>query len=336
MADLTEHQPFLQTIYEHPADDGPRLVYADWLEERGLCDRAEFIRYQIQFANGSLRHNHKRGRQGKCEACYGLKRLGKITASEQWFGNPLWGMQGLKGWGRSLNHFAPVFVRGFIQGVCTSWRRFVEVFWRKGKPRLTLKTVPLFGRAVLTSMPCNECRAELRGGSAYLRVALLVDTPQEIRYRRFRLNRPQENILAVSEFRDHTAAIADSEMIETLLQTCWPGLMFSVPEARRQIDGWGEQLIVSRLDEWQRITGPEINYDYIAVKPKLPDPARAAGLLLSGSGVVRPLGILRSAGGGEAGITPAALPSLSMTGLAIGQNFTGRIGEPTETRNSPE
>ncbi len=37
---------FLQTILAHPDDDGPRLVYADWLEERGECDRAELIRLQ--------------------------------------------------------------------------------------------------------------------------------------------------------------------------------------------------------------------------------------------------------------------------------------------------
>jgi uncharacterized protein (TIGR02996 family) len=41
-------EAFLRTIREHPDDDGPRLVYADWLEERGECDRAEFIRVQCE------------------------------------------------------------------------------------------------------------------------------------------------------------------------------------------------------------------------------------------------------------------------------------------------
>ncbi len=35
---------FLATIKEHPSNNGPRLVYADWLEEHGACDRAELIR----------------------------------------------------------------------------------------------------------------------------------------------------------------------------------------------------------------------------------------------------------------------------------------------------
>jgi uncharacterized protein (TIGR02996 family) len=40
----------LQAILDAPEDDAPRLVYADWLEEHGDADRAEFIRVQIQRA----------------------------------------------------------------------------------------------------------------------------------------------------------------------------------------------------------------------------------------------------------------------------------------------
>ena len=40
---------FLTAILENPADDDPRLVYADWLDER--CDpRGEFIRVQCRLA----------------------------------------------------------------------------------------------------------------------------------------------------------------------------------------------------------------------------------------------------------------------------------------------
>lgn len=38
----------LRAILEAPADDAPRLVYADWLEENGQTERAEFIRTQIE------------------------------------------------------------------------------------------------------------------------------------------------------------------------------------------------------------------------------------------------------------------------------------------------
>ena len=41
---------FLEAILAHPDDDAPRLVYADWLDEHGDAERAEFIRVQIERA----------------------------------------------------------------------------------------------------------------------------------------------------------------------------------------------------------------------------------------------------------------------------------------------
>jgi uncharacterized protein (TIGR02996 family) len=35
-----------RAVCEHPADDTPRLVYADWLTENGQPERGEFIRLQ--------------------------------------------------------------------------------------------------------------------------------------------------------------------------------------------------------------------------------------------------------------------------------------------------
>jgi uncharacterized protein (TIGR02996 family) len=43
------YEPFLETILDNPSDDGPRMVYADWLEEQG-DPRAEFIRTQLKLA----------------------------------------------------------------------------------------------------------------------------------------------------------------------------------------------------------------------------------------------------------------------------------------------
>jgi len=39
-----DYQQFLARIREQPADDVVRLVFADWLEERGHGERAEFVR----------------------------------------------------------------------------------------------------------------------------------------------------------------------------------------------------------------------------------------------------------------------------------------------------
>lgn len=44
------YEPFLNAICASPEDDTVRLVYADWLDENGDPDRAEFVRLQIQRA----------------------------------------------------------------------------------------------------------------------------------------------------------------------------------------------------------------------------------------------------------------------------------------------
>lgn len=49
----------LAAILADPDDDAPRLIYADWLEERGDPDRAEFIRLQCHLARSP--HGPTRG-----------------------------------------------------------------------------------------------------------------------------------------------------------------------------------------------------------------------------------------------------------------------------------
>ena len=52
---MTDRDAFIQAICASPGDDLPRLVYADWLEENGQAERAEFIRLQIRMATASVR-----------------------------------------------------------------------------------------------------------------------------------------------------------------------------------------------------------------------------------------------------------------------------------------
>src|SRR3712207_7138456 len=47
---MTDSDLLLDAIAAAPDDDGPRLVYADWLEEHGEQARAEFIRAQVELA----------------------------------------------------------------------------------------------------------------------------------------------------------------------------------------------------------------------------------------------------------------------------------------------
>ena len=44
---MTQADAFLQAILDAPDDDAPRLLFADWLDEYGDADRAEFIRIQV-------------------------------------------------------------------------------------------------------------------------------------------------------------------------------------------------------------------------------------------------------------------------------------------------
>src|SRR5687768_8236847 len=46
-------QGFIRAIIESPDDDGIRLIFADWLEERG-DPRGEFIRLQVERARPGL------------------------------------------------------------------------------------------------------------------------------------------------------------------------------------------------------------------------------------------------------------------------------------------
>jgi uncharacterized protein (TIGR02996 family) len=43
-----DEDAFLRAIAENPADDLPRLVYADWLDEHGHHGRAEFVRLDCE------------------------------------------------------------------------------------------------------------------------------------------------------------------------------------------------------------------------------------------------------------------------------------------------
>jgi uncharacterized protein (TIGR02996 family) len=67
-----EEKAFLRAIRAHPDDDGPRLVYADWLDERG-DPRGEFIRVQCELAGlpaADPRREHLESRQAELLAAH--------------------------------------------------------------------------------------------------------------------------------------------------------------------------------------------------------------------------------------------------------------------------
>ncbi len=56
---MDEESAFLRTIAERPDDDAARLIYADWLEQRG-GPRCEFLRLTVEV----------RQRRGGTQSCY--------------------------------------------------------------------------------------------------------------------------------------------------------------------------------------------------------------------------------------------------------------------------
>lgn len=67
-----ERLAFIASICTDPGDDTPRLVFADWLQERGEEDLAEFIRLQVELAN--LESEWDGGRREKHELRDWLKK----------------------------------------------------------------------------------------------------------------------------------------------------------------------------------------------------------------------------------------------------------------------
>jgi uncharacterized protein (TIGR02996 family) len=91
-----------RAVCESPADDTPRLVYADWLDEHGQPERAEFIRLQCErWASGA----YPTVADARTRASNLLRAFG-----DRWY-NELPELPGVE-WG-------DLFVRGFIDTVRT-------------------------------------------------------------------------------------------------------------------------------------------------------------------------------------------------------------------------
>src|SRR5262249_24085793 len=60
----------LQDVIAHPDEDGPRLIYADWIEENGRPERAEFIRVQCELARLPANHSHRKKLEAREEALW--------------------------------------------------------------------------------------------------------------------------------------------------------------------------------------------------------------------------------------------------------------------------
>jgi uncharacterized protein (TIGR02996 family) len=73
---VSNEDAFLRAIIADTEDDAPRLIYADWLDEHGQSERAEFIRVQIALAE--LHGNDERRPELRRHEQRLLRRYGKL------------------------------------------------------------------------------------------------------------------------------------------------------------------------------------------------------------------------------------------------------------------
>jgi uncharacterized protein (TIGR02996 family) len=99
---VSEREALLKAVCDNPDDDTPRLVLADWLDENGEPERAEFIRLQIEIAalpDGKTKQK-KQAREKKLLAAHGEEWTEPLKEFESgYFGEPF------------------RFARGFIESI---------------------------------------------------------------------------------------------------------------------------------------------------------------------------------------------------------------------------
>jgi len=88
---------FLQDARERPEDDTPRLVLADYLEDNGDPDRAEFIRLQCRLAVGqaSLEESRREPMEIRCEELQDRRGGCWLGPLWQWSTSPMSWHRGL-------------------------------------------------------------------------------------------------------------------------------------------------------------------------------------------------------------------------------------------------
>ncbi|MBP3960277.1 TIGR02996 domain-containing protein [Gemmata sp. G18] len=100
-----EADAFLDAIFDHPDDDTPRLVYADWLQEHGQANYAQFIRLQCAAAREKLWSD---------EANRLWEEIGRVwnRLDEEWWPATREAFPGKGWWHRTLD--AIHYRRGFL------------------------------------------------------------------------------------------------------------------------------------------------------------------------------------------------------------------------------
>lgn len=114
MAQMNDYDHLLRAVRAAPDDDHPRLIFADWFEQNGDAERAEFVRVQCRLAalpyvTNEWRRLRDRERhllganRARWVAAFPVLRDRGVTASDRW-----------------------EFRRGFVECVTLSARSFLD------------------------------------------------------------------------------------------------------------------------------------------------------------------------------------------------------------------
>lgn len=112
---MTDDAAFLAAIIADPEDDSPRLIYADYLDENGECDRAEFIRVQVEVARMKPCRAAKKKLppDENCVYCALRQRDQELRGCDSF---PSWAPRVIV-----ANVVTSVYTRGFIEVVQSAW-----------------------------------------------------------------------------------------------------------------------------------------------------------------------------------------------------------------------
>jgi uncharacterized protein (TIGR02996 family) len=135
-------QALLATILAKPDDDGVRLIYADYLEEVGQGERAEFIRVQCRIAATekiipTLRRMRERVHHcvGDCVwVCGAVRRERELLCSnfDSWHNLPrddhgrVWDMINFDDDPEPERQLGALFRRGFVDEMLMPWRLWAD------------------------------------------------------------------------------------------------------------------------------------------------------------------------------------------------------------------
>lgn len=127
---MSDEQALLATVIQNPEEDAPRLVLADWWEEHGQEDRADFCRVQVEIASRVQCDCRNLSVCIACRSVEALRRRERELLERPKFGD--YGAANWCGWSDPVSSLIVArqgtlagqpfeFRRGFVEQVTCSW-----------------------------------------------------------------------------------------------------------------------------------------------------------------------------------------------------------------------